>query len=60
LEVPACYRSGPAFTAADIMGTHTLTLKEDAIYKAVHLPLALPIPFGINDTFWGFIVRLLS
>jgi hypothetical protein len=57
LEVPACYRSGPAFTAADITGTHTLTLKEDATYKAVHLPLALPIPFGIDDTAKGTITE---
>jgi hypothetical protein len=56
-EVPACFRSGPAFTAADITGTHTLTLKEDATYKAVHLPLALPIPFGIDDTAKGTITE---
>jgi hypothetical protein len=57
VEVPACYRSGPAFTAADIMGTHTLTLIEDTTYKAVHLPLALRIPFGIDDTAKGTITE---
>jgi len=49
-EAPPCYRSGPAFTAADITGTHTLTLQEDTTYNVVHLPLALPIPFGVDDT----------
>jgi hypothetical protein len=57
VEVPACYRSGPAFTASDITGTHNLTLVEVATYKVVHLPLALPIPFGIDDTAKGTITE---
>ena len=46
-----------AFKAADITGTHTLTLQEDTTYKAVHLPLALPIPFGIDDAAKGTITE---
>jgi hypothetical protein len=52
-EVPACYRSGPTFTIADVTRTHTLDLQEGVNYKVVHLPLALPIPFGVNDTTKG-------
>ena len=52
-EVPACYRSGPSFTVADVTGANTLDLREGVTYKAVHLPLALPIPFGVNDTAKG-------
>jgi len=48
-KVPHCYRLGPNFTATNITGANTLTLREDTTYKAVHLPLALPIPFGIDD-----------
>ncbi len=54
-EVPACYRTGPAFSAADIPGMTTLDLQDGATYRAVHLPLALPIPFGIDDTTKGTI-----
>ena len=39
------------------MGTHTLTLQEDTTYKVVHLPLVLPIPFGVNDTAKGTITE---
>jgi hypothetical protein len=49
-KVPACYRSGPAFTTTNVTGTITLDLHDGVTYKAVHLPLSLPIPFGINDT----------
>jgi hypothetical protein len=52
-EVPACYRSGPAFTAADVSGANTLDLHDWVTYKVVHLPLSLPIPFGVNDTTKG-------
>ena len=52
-DVPTCYRSGPAFTAADITGIHTLDLHEGTTYKAVHIPLSLPIPYGANDTAKG-------
>jgi hypothetical protein len=52
-EVLACYRSGPAFTTADVTGTNTLDLRDGVTYKVVHLPLSLPIPFGINDTTKG-------
>ena len=52
-EVPACYRSGPAFTTTDVTGTNTLDLQDGVTYKAVHLPLSLPIPFGIHDTTKG-------
>jgi len=38
------------FTAANITGTTTLDLQEDISYKVVHLPLALPIPFQVDDT----------
>ena len=54
-KVQACYRIGPAFTAADIMGTTNIDLQDSATYQAVHLPLTLPIPFGINDTTKGTI-----
>jgi hypothetical protein len=57
-EVPACYRFGPAFTAADIMGTMSLALQEGISYKVVHLPLALPFPFGVNDTTKGTITEV--
>ena len=57
VEVPPCYHSGPAFKAANITGTHTLTLQEDTTYKVVHLPLALPIPFGVDDTTNGTITE---
>jgi len=57
VEVPPCYHSGPAFKAANITGTHTLTLQEDTTYKMVHLPLALPIPFGVEDTTKGTITE---
>ncbi|KAL3803843.1 hypothetical protein HJC23_004005 [Cyclotella cryptica] len=56
-DVPACYRSGPAFTAADITGTHALDLREGTTYKAVHLPLSLPIPYGVNDTAKGMVTE---
>ena len=46
-------RSGPAFTAANMTGTNTLDLQDGVTYKAVHLPLALPIPFSVNDTTKG-------
>jgi hypothetical protein len=49
-EVPACYRSGPAFTMADVTLANTLGLQDSTSYKAVHLPLSLPIPFGIHNT----------
>ena len=52
-DVPSSYRSGPAFTAADVTGTHNLNLQEGTTYKAVHIPLALPIPYGTNDTAKG-------
>jgi hypothetical protein len=52
-EVPACYRSGPAFTASDVTGTNILGLQDGITYVAVHLPLSLPIPFGITDTAKG-------
>ena len=55
--IPACYRSGPAFTAADITGTTTLDLQEGASYKAVHIPLSLPIPYGVTDTAKGTITE---
>ena len=52
-EIPAGFRSGPAFTAADITVTHTLDLQDGVKYVAVHLPLALPIPYGATDTAKG-------
>jgi hypothetical protein len=57
VKVPPCFRSGPAFKAADITGTQALTLQEDTTYKVVHLPLALPILFGVNDTAKGTITE---
>ena len=53
MEVPTCYRSGPAFTVSDVTGTNSLDLQEGVTYVAVHLPLSLPIPFGVNDTAKG-------
>jgi hypothetical protein len=52
-EVPAFYRSGPTFTAANVTGTNTLDLHEGVTYKAVHLLLSLPIPFSITNTIKG-------
>jgi hypothetical protein len=52
-KVPACCGSGPAFTAADVTGTHALDLQDRVTYKVVHLPLSLPIPFGVNNTTKG-------
>ena len=56
-EVPACYRLGPALTAANIMSMTTLDLQDGTFYRAVHLPLALPIPFGIDDTTKGTLTK---
>ena len=55
--VPACYRSGPTFMTADVMLANTLDLQDGTSYKAVHLPLSLPIPFGIHDTAKGNITE---
>jgi hypothetical protein len=56
-EVPACYRSGPAFTTTDVMLANTINLQDGTTYKAVHLPLSLPIPFGIHDTAKGTVTE---
>ena len=56
-EVPASYRSSLSFMVANILGAPTLDLHEGTTYKMVHLPLLLPIPFGINDTTKGTITE---
>ena len=56
-EVPACYRTGPAFTTADAMLANTLDLQDGTSYKAVHLPLSLHIPFGIHNMAKGTVTK---
>ena len=39
------------------METTTLDLQEGTTYKVVHLPLTLPIPFGVKDTTKGTVAK---
>ena len=51
-DIPGCFRSGHTFRVGNITIATTLTdtLSPTTTYKIVLLPMALLIPFGIDDT----------